>query len=332
MDQVAAFKDELAGNPDVVAASMVSGVPGQRMPFLTVSLPNATESNAENAQSLSEGFGMRVLAGDADMLKTLGIDFIEGRDFDKDIQLDEQQAFIINQAAADWLELKDPLNTKFTYLYNVDPPKEGKIIGVTENFHYASLHSEVEPLMMHIYPYFNRYLCVRLQAKNIKKGVAGIEQQWTESLPSVPFSYFFLDPYYDNLYRAETNMGLIVSYFSLLAIIIACLGLFGLVSFITEQRTKEIGIRKILGASTASIIRSLSAEFVILVLISNVLAWVPIYLIMENWLDDFAYRTRLDLWVFALALLASFVIAMITISFQSYKAATAKPVNAIKYE
>ncbi|MDT8393028.1 MAG: FtsX-like permease family protein [Bacteroidales bacterium] len=154
----------------------------------------------------------------------------------------------------------------------------------------------------------------------------------TVSLPDVPFSYFFLDTYYDNLYRSEANMGTIITYFAILAIIIACLGLFGLASYITEQRTREIGIRKILGASVGSIIRSLSLEFMVLVIISNIIAWVPAWLLMNNWLDDFAYRTAIGFWVFVLAAISSFIIAFTTISFQSVRAARTNPVNAIKYE
>ena len=127
-------------------------------------------------------------------------------------------------------------------------------------------------------------------------------------------------------------MGKIIQYFTFFAIFISCLGLFGLTSFTAEQRTKEIGVRKILGASMSSIIKSLSLEFMILVLISNILAWVPAYFIMKNWLDDFAYRTELAIWIFILATIVSFIIAFATISFQSIKAASANPVNAIKYE
>ena len=332
LDAVQSFRKELSRNPQVLHSSTISGIPGQRMPFLSVSLPDATESTLEDAISLQEGFGMRVLSGDADLLRTLDVAFSEGRDFDPDIQQDESEAFIINEAAVEWLGLENPVGTKFNYTYNIDPIKEGRIIGVTENFHYASLHTEVEPIMIHIYEPYNRYLIIRLNTEHLQRTVSGIEYAWTETLPSVPFSYFFLDSFYDNLYIAETNMGTIITYFALLAIIIACLGLFGLASYITEQRTKEIGIRKILGSSMSAIVKSLSYEFMVLVMISNVLAWVPAYLLMQNWLDDFAYRTGIVIWVFILATLIAFIIAFITISFQSIKAAMANPVDAIKYE
>ena len=331
-DKIITFKNDLKKNPHVQSVARVSGVPGQRFPFLTVALPDPSSSSAEEASSLSEGFGMRVMSGDANILKTLGINFVDGRDFDEHIQMDEQEAFILNEAAVEWLELENPIGTKFTYLYNVNPPKEGKIIGIAENFHYASLHTEVEPLMIHIYNPYCRYLIIRIQSDNIQQTLADIEGAWDEALPSLPFSYFFLDNFYDNLYRAETNMGTIITYFAMLAIIIACLGLFGLVSYITEQRTKEIGIRKILGASIPSIVKSLSIEFMVLVLVSNVIAWGPAYLLVQNWLNDFAYRTEVGIWIFALAALASFAIAFFTIGFQANKAARANPVNAIKYE
>lgn len=331
-EKVETLRNELEGDPYIMSSALVSGIPGQRMPFLTVSLPNAEESNAEDAAGFAEGFGMRVWSGSADILKTLKINIIEGRDFNADIQSDQEDAFILNEAAVEWLELKNPIGTRFNYLYNVDPAKEGKIIGIAEDFHYASLHNEVEPIMLHIYNPYNRYLIIRLQTDNIRSTVNNIEQKWIEAIPAVPFSYFFLDNFYDNQYKSEGNMGTIITYFAILAIIIACFGLFGLASYITEQRTKEIGIRKILGASMASIIRSLSMEFMILVMISNVIAWVPAYLIMQDWLDDFAYRTSLGFWVFVIATLISFIIAFSTISFQSVRAALANPVDAIKYE
>jgi putative ABC transport system permease protein len=331
-DEIRKLKNDLLSNPHVISSALTSLVPGQRIPFLTVSLPDASETKAEDAESLSEGFGMRVMSGDADVLKTLGISMAEGRDFDPDIQQDETEAFIINQAAVEWLELKNALGTKFNYLYGLENPKEGRIIGVCEDFHFASLHTEVEAVMIHIYANYSRYVIVRLQTDNIQKTIRELEEAWTLVFPSIPFSYFFLDTYYDNLYKAETNMGTIMSYFALLAIIIACLGLFGLASYITEQRTKEIGIRKILGASMNSIIKTLSVEFMVLVIISNILAWLPAYFLMSNWLDDFAYRTGLPIWTFAAATLTSFLIAFLTISFQSVKAARANPVDAIKYE
>lgn len=331
-DKIITLKNDLKNNPQILSSSLVSVVPGQRVPFLTVALPDADESTAESATSLADGFGMRVMSGDAEILTTLGIEMAAGRNFDPDIQQDEQEAFIINEAAAEWLELENPVGTRFNYIYNVETPKAGKIIGVAKNFHYASLHSEVEPVMIHIYNPYNRYLIIRMQTEEIQKTLHGIEEAWNDVLPSIPFSHFFLDTYYDNLYKTETNVGTIVTYFAMLAIIIACLGLFGLVSYITEQRTKEIGIRKILGASISSIIKAISFEFMVLVLISNILAWIPAYFLMTNWLDDFAYRTSLGIWIFVLASVISFLIAFLTISFQSIKAALANPVEAIKYE
>jgi len=331
-DKVVSFKEGLVSNPNVISSAFTSGIPGQRMPFLLVSLPDPAQSRAEDAASMEEGFGMRVLSGDADVLRTLGVSFSQGRDFDPQIQTDAEDAFILNEAAVKWLELENPIGTKFSYDYNVDPPKEGKIIGITENFHYASLHTEVEPLMIHVFNPYNRYLIIRLNTDDIQKTLTILEDEWSELLPSIPFAYFFLDSFYDNMYKAENNMSTIITYFAILAIIIACLGLFGLASYITEQRTKEIGIRKIMGASMGSIIKALSVEFMILVIVSNVLAWIPAYLLMQDWLNDFAYRSGLEVWVFILAAVLSFLIAFLTISFQSVKAAAASPVNAIKYE
>jgi putative ABC transport system permease protein len=171
---------------------------------------------------------------------------------------------------------------------------------------------------------------VRLAEKQIPETIGFIKTIWEKLYPNVAFDYHFLDDDYDNLYRAEERMGILLNYFAVLAIFIACLGLFGLASFATEQRTKEIGIRKVVGASTSRIVMLLSKDFLKLVVIANIIAWPIAYFLMKNWLQDFAYRTKISWLIFIMAAFLSLVIALITVSFRATKAAMANPVKSLR--
>jgi len=201
-----------------------------------------------------------------------------------------------------------------------------------KNYHYASLHTEVEPVVIHILPMFKQYLSIKVSSDDLPKVISNIEQKWMSVFPSIPFEYFFLEASYDEMYKTEINMGKIITYFTILAIVIACLGLFGLGSFIIEQRTKEIGIRKTMGAFALSIMGAFSKEFIILVAISNFIAYAPAYYLLRSWLDDFAYRINISFWAFISTTILSILIAMIIIGTQTLKAANTNPVESLKYE
>jgi putative ABC transport system permease protein len=275
---------------------------------------------------------MRTWSVGFDFVETLGLEIVDGRDFSKDFSTDPDAAFLINEAAVRELELKNPVGHDFEYVYNVKVPKSGKIIGVVKDFNYASLHNKVEPLMIHLYaPYF-RYLLVKINPGNVKETVEKIGQIWTEHIPYIPMDYFFLESSYDDLYRKEMNTGSILGLFTVLAMIIAGLGLFGLASFITEQRTKEIGIRKVLGASIVQIISKLTKEFVVLVAIANVIAWIPAYYFIDNWLDTFAYHTKVSAGIFIISTVLSLILAFLTVSTKAFSSARSNPVDSLKYE
>jgi putative ABC transport system permease protein len=212
--------------------------------------------------------------------------------------------------------------------------RDGKIIGVMKNFHYYSLRNKIEPLAIYMRPPdqgFN-YTLIRIPPENISASLDFVKETWQKVVPDFPFEYRFLVDDFEYYYRSEERMGDLLRYFSILAVLIACLGLFGLASFTAEQRTKEIGIRKVLGASASQITLLLCREFFVLVLLANFIAWPVAYFVMRNWLQDFAYRTSLGVFTFVLTMVLALIIALLTVSFQAVKAAVANPVDALKYE
>ena len=333
LEKVEVMKNELLAHADIINVATSSNVPGERIPFLTVRIPGDEAQNMEGSEEDDDGvFGMRTWSVGFGLVETLRFKISEGRSFSEEYATDEEAAFLINEAAVRELELDQPVGHDFEYLYGLPEPKKGKIVGVLKDFHYASLHHEVEPLLVHIFPMFVRYVVVKLNTCNTKETVAMVRNTWGRHIPSVPMDYHFLDTSYDNLYREELNTGTIITLFTILAVIIAALGLFGLASYITEQRTKEIGIRKVLGASVLSIVGKLSKEFIVLVSIANVIAWFPAWYFLTNWLETFAYSTNPDFLVFVWSALLSLLIAVVTVMVKALKTATSNPVDALKYE
>jgi len=328
-EKLVTFKNQIKQLASVETAAATSIIPGERAPFLTVRIPGLEQ---EQGNEGDDAMNMRVMSADEDMLATFGFKISAGRTFSEEFGTDPEQAFIVNQAAVEAYDLGNPVGARFEYLYGLEEPKAGKIVGVVEDFHYASLHADVEPLMIHIMPPFYRYLAVRLSGENQLKTISTIEEKWHADFSSQPFDYFFLDSFYDNLYKSEMNLKTVITYFTFLAIFIACLGLFGLAAYITELRTKEIGIRKVLGASFGSIVFSLSKEFIVLVIIANMLAWLPAWYYLDNWLNTFAFHITLGVGVFVVTTLVSLLIAFFTVGAQSTKAAFINPSQALKYE
>jgi putative ABC transport system permease protein len=233
---------------------------------------------------------------------------------------------VINEEAVKILDFKDPIGEIIT------TPQGSKlnIIGVVKNFHIQSLHYKIGPLIMQLGESNNFY--IKMKPDKIISTVEFIKKTFKSFDPGLPIDFHFLDDDYDNLYRTEQRMGKIFGYFSFLAIIISCLGLIGLSSFMTERRTKEIGIRKINGAKSIEIFFLLSREYIICVMISIIIACPIAWYAMNKWLQNFAYRIDISLWIFALAGSIAVLIALLTVSFQSYRAASRNPVEALRYE
>jgi len=254
---------------------------------------------------------------------------VEGRNFSSSV-VSDSSAVILNQAAAALFGWSNPLGKQLTY----PGPKEawkGTVVGVVEDFHFESLHTPIQPLLILHQPSY-QYIAVRLRLSTIAASLAFIESAWKKFAPEQPFEFSFLDQDFDALYRSEHQTGTIFEIFSALAILIACLGQLGLAAFVIEKRTKEIGVRKILGASVSSVVALLSKDFVKLVLIANVIAWPVASFIMNRWLENFAYRIEIGWWMFAVAGFIALLIALVTVSIQALKAALANPVEALRYE
>ena len=285
-------------------------------------------------ESLSHGHGFKIenLAVDSDFLDTYSIDIVEGRGFSKEMTTDQYDAALINETAWRALGWKNPIGKRISDHINPAKPRIRTIIGVVNDFHHKTLHEPIEPTLIDYSPSFSRRLSLKLNTVNTRRTMKLVEQKWRAIAPNHPFDYFFLDDFYDNLYRNEARLETIFRIFTILAILIGCLGLFGLASFTAEQRTKEIGIRKILGASITGLMGLLFRDFVLWVVLANGLAWPVAYYFMNKWLQNFAYRINIGWWIFFSAGVLALAIALITVSYQSIKAAMANPVESLRYE
>ncbi len=317
------LKNELSQNPNILDVSSATCLPFGSM-------------GGEWGQLDWEGkdpeyqLSMNHMAVDAHFLKTFQLEMIEGRFLSDEFPSDAQN-FILNEAAIKATGLDSPVGKRFRLL-----DKTGKITGVIRDFHFAPLHDEIEPLVLHLMPYqywmYRNYVFVRISADNISQNIASIEKMWDRAIPEYPFEFHFLDDTIDQMYRSEQRLEMILRIFTFLAISISCFGLFGLISFTAEQRTKEIGIRKVLGASVGSVVRLLSKEFVVLVVLANIIAWPVAYYVMTKWLKNFAYRTEIGFVTFLFSGFLALIIAILTVCFQSIKAALANPVDSLRYE
>jgi len=269
---------------------------------------------------------------DEDYIPTLGMKILEGRNFSKEFSTDSS-GIVINEAAAKFLATKDLLNKKLYNFKDINTKalNEYHIIGVMKNFNFSSLRDVITPLAFKLGE-DNGNISVRVASSNVENVIAQIRTKWQSMAPGQPFSYTFMDDDFNNLYNSEQRTAKIFISFAILAILIACLGLFGLITYAAEQRVKEIGIRKVLGASVGNISGMLSKDFLKLVLISAAIAFPVAWWAMHKWLEDFAYRVSIGWWVFAIAGVLALIIALATVSFQAIKAALANPVRSLRTE
>ena len=274
------------------------------------------------------------MAASHDFLETLEIELVAGRNFSPASPTDLSGGFILNETAVKALGWDDPLGKTLEWSPGVghETRKRGEVIGVVKDYHLMSLHETIEPLVLHIEPRWFRTLAVRIQGEDIPETLAFLEKTWQKFDPDNAFEYTFLDEGFARQYEADARLGSIFGYFSLLAVAIACLGLFGLAAFSAERRTKEIGVRKVLGASITGIVALLSKDFLRLVLIGFVVASPLAYFGMSRWLESFAYRTEISGWIFLVAGLLALAIALLTVGYQAVRAALADPVKSMRYE
>ncbi|MBC8153900.1 MAG: ABC transporter permease [Bacteroidetes bacterium] len=261
-----------------------------------------------------------------DFIRTMNIEILVGRDFRTGSLVDSSN-YIINEAAAKLMGMKDPVGKEVKFWRG-----PGRIVGLIKNFHLKSLHQAITPLILMSNPHENSYLLVKTRPGQTQQAIVSLERITKQFNPDYPFEYHFVDEAYEKLYNAEQQVNTLVNYFGILAILISCLGLFGLAAFTAEQRTKEIGVRKVLGASVASIVGLLSTDFMRLIVIALVLVTPLAWWATNEWLSTFAYRTDLAWWVFAGAGLLAIVVALLTVSFQSIRAALMNPVKSLRSE
>lgn len=319
--QYDAFKNELKKSAGILDASYSSGIPGRTGFVLTVFLEGMPES-------ITHTFDF--IFADYDFVKTYEIKIAEGRDFSREFGSDKDGAFLINETAAaklGWGE--ETLAKRIGYSDEVMRP----IVGIVKDFHYRSLKEVIGPLAIFLMPENYSFLSLKMNTGDISATLSFIEKTWKSFEKDRSFEYFFVDEYFDSLYHSEEQLSQIITFFAFIAVFVASLGLFGLASYTAEQSTREIGIRKVLGASVGSIVAALSKNFLKWVVVANAIAWPVAYFVMKNyWLANFPFRIPISILTFIMAGALSIVIALLTVSFQSLKAALTNPAETLKYE
>lgn len=322
------IKDKWLQHPNVLNVAASSGVP------TTEGIHDFQVKPKETAAY--DSLEHLILTVDEDFSETYNLQFVVGRDFSKDHPTDASGAFILNESAVKLLGWENPIGKELnmTYYFRGEVEKTGRVIGVVKDFNYNSLHQAVDPLLLHMAPntYYNDYLSLKIHPENVSETLAFLEKEWIAFNPDRPFEYQFLDETFAKLYESESRLNQLFMFFSLLAVIIACLGLFALASFTCERRTKEIGVRKILGASTSNIVLMLSNQFTRLVLLAFLLSIPLSWFALQRWLENFAYQTKVGWGIFLLAGGLAIAIAFLTISYHTLKVALANPVKALRYE
>jgi putative ABC transport system permease protein len=274
---------------------------------------------------------------DHDYIKTLGLQLLAGRDFAKENKTDIDESFIINETAVKDLGFGTPEQALGKTLLwptwpNIDSFKKAQVIGVVKDFHFKSLYDKVEPAVLQIYPNAYWKVAVKMKTAGIESALAHVKKVWNRFTPDYPIEYNFLDENFDQMYKADDKLKTLLWIFTAITIFVACLGLFGLITYAAERRKKEIGIRKVLGASVNGIALLLSKDFIKLVLLSLIIASPIAWYVMGGWLQDFAYRINMGWDIFVTAAIVALLLAIITISFQAIKSAVANPVKNLRTE
>ncbi|MBN2018397.1 MAG: ABC transporter permease [Candidatus Cloacimonetes bacterium] len=319
-DKLGTFKEEVGKFPGVVAASITSHIPG------TGSSGNTLQKEGAGPQDMVH---FRQISGDYEYLEAMGIQLKEGRYYTRDF-LGDSAACVINESAVKNLGLDKPIGTK---LYYVAESEYRTVIGVVGDYHFNSLRQEIPNiLLLPPFSHYSHFMVVRAKTGTIQQTIDQIKNLWEELAVNQPFQYFFLDEHFENLHQTEIRSGMLFKIFSFLAIVIACLGLYGLATFTAQQKIREIGIRKVLGASVSNITFRLFNQFTRWVLIANVIAWPIAWFVMNKWLQNFAYRINVGVSSFILTMVITLLISLLTVSFQTIRAAHTNPAEVIKYE
>jgi putative ABC transport system permease protein len=314
-----ALKNELRQNSQILDVTSSVNLPND------ISDASYGEWNGHNPE---EELVVYINWVDSDFLNFYNIPIVQGRGFSDEFKDIQGKTYILNEAAVKAIGWDDPIGKRFGF----GDEEKGVIVGVVKDFHFAPLHLNIEPLALISRSERTQWLSIKIRPQNIPEALAFIERTWRAHSPQGDFSYAFLDDRLDRMYRTEEKLGKTFSIYTFIALFVACLGLFGLASFTTVQRTKEIGIRKVLGATEWNITTLTTKKFLSLVLVANAAAWPIAYFAMHKWLQNFAFKTDMGLWVFVLSAVLSLGIALITVGYQSIKAALANPADSLRYE
>ena len=323
---LATYKNRLLQNAQVSSVAAAYSVPGTNIP---INMVNHGKSD------LSEAISMQMLFTDLDFIRTMNMKLVAGRDFSNEIATDRSSAFVLNEEAArkfGWSTPQDAVGKTFEWVTPGEVLKSGQVIGVVENFNITPLKSAVQPLVMHYVPNRFQFLYIRFNQANNHEVVKTVESKFKALFPNQTFEYNYLDTTLNALYAREANLSRIFTYFSFLAIIIGCLGILGLSLYSIQQRVKEIGIRKVLGASVPGLSAQLVKEFLKPVVIAAVVATPITWYAMNKWLEEFAYRIHISAWVFVATSLMVLLISILTMSVQTIKAAKSNPVKSLRSE
>lgn len=317
--QYQTIKNEMLRSNQIQSVSASSGLPGRITHHWVV--------DTEEWDSGIKNPSVWVMMTDHDFISTMGMEIIKGRNFSEEFKSDRNEAILINESAQSLFGWKKPLGKKIK-----TENKEGRVVGTVKDFHFQSFRQAIEPLIIYIQPQHFSFLLIRLRGEDVQTGLQSVKQIWEKTAPDRPFEYFFLNQDFGRLFRAEQRAGKIFGGFALLTMVIALFGLYGLATFTVEQRTKEVGIRKVLGASVLGLVRMLTSEFTKIVLIANLIAWPIAYYIIQKWFHNFAYRTQASLWNFLLAAGLTLGLTLITVSIQAFRTAHIDPAKTLRYE
>ncbi len=317
-EKSALLREEVLRQPAIAAAALTSQLPvNVRNSTTDLNWPGKEPGRLVEVSTMNVG---------SDFVRTMNIQLIGGRDFRANSPADSAH-YLINETAAKLMGMRDPVGQEITFNRG-----KGHVVGLMKDFHLNSMHQAIAPLVISFYPENTRYLLVKTRPGQTQATLAALEKINKNLNPSYPFNYHFVDEAYQKLYESEQQVGTLVNYFGILAILISCLGLFGLAAFTAEQRTREIGVRKVLGASVLGIVRLLSSDFVRLVILALVLATPLAWWATRQWLGTFTYHIELSWWVFALAGVLALGVALLTVGYQSIKAALMNPVESLRSE
>lgn len=320
VEDIRPLKNELLNQARILGVSISSNLP--------VKVTGADRIRIQTEEGEDIRFRTNRTTGDESYMDVFGIKIVQGRNFSSAFGTEEEQSILVNEAFVEKAGWKDPLGKRISHWLAED----GRVVGVIKNFNFRSLHQEILPMLMVYQPKWQAYLSIRISPGPVKPALESIKETFSSMFPDRPFEYLFLDDVFNSMYRAETRLEKILGIFTLLAGFIACLGLYGLVSYNLERKTKEIGIRKILGASVPGIIILFSRDTLKFVLVSCLISWPIAYFVMSRWLQNFAYRTGIGVDVFIVSTVVALIVSLTTVGLRSVRAASANPVNSLRYE